>query len=73
MEKRGCTTVYKKEIMEYNDIKNEEQHEEVTQRVEQIRNAEPGTEEAKELKTLIKMLIEYEKQQMHHRNKAFSS
>ena len=48
--------------MEYY-IKNEEEYEAVTSRVERLKDAEPGTEEAKELKMLIKMLIHYEKQQ----------
>lgn len=59
--------------MEYSDIKNEEQYEEVAQRVEQLRNAESGTVEAKEFKALIKLLIDYEKQQMSNTNKVSSN
>ena len=49
--------------MEHFYIKNEEEYEAVTSRVERLKDAEPGTEEAKELKVLIKVLIHYEKQQ----------
>lgn len=52
--------------MKYSDIKNEAQYEEVTVRIEQLKNAEPGTDEAKELKVLIKMLIDFEKQQVNN-------
>lgn len=51
--------------MEYNSIANEEEYEAVTQRIERLKDAEPGTAEAKELKALIKALIAYEHKQVH--------
>lgn len=51
--------------MEYYCIANEEEYEAVTQRIERLEDAEPGTAEAKELKTLIKALIAYEHKQVH--------
>lgn len=58
--------------MEYINIENEEQYEEVTNRIEQLKNAKPGTDEAKELKVLVKMLVNYEKQQMRRHTEALS-
>lgn len=51
--------------MEYNCIANEEEYEAVTQRIERLKDAEPGTDEAKELKMLIKVLVAYEHKQVH--------
>ncbi|WP_181885177.1 hypothetical protein [Pontibacter diazotrophicus] len=55
--------------MKYNYIENQEQYEEVTLRVEQFKDAEPGTNEAKELKVLVKMLVNFEKKQVQDHNK----
>ena len=59
--------------MSYSAINNEEEYEEVTHRIEQLKDAEPGTDEAKELKALIKLLIDYEKQQIQNHRKILSN
>lgn len=51
--------------MEYSKIENEAQYEEVTHCIEQLKDAEPGTAGAKELKVLIKMIIDFEKKKLN--------
>lgn len=46
--------------MMYSSLVNKEQHDKIAQRVEQLKDAEPGTKEAKELKALTQILVQFE-------------
>lgn len=47
-------------MMEYKQIKTQGQYQAVAARIEQLKDAEPGTNEAKELKLLMRLLVEFE-------------
>lgn len=46
--------------MEHKPIKSQEQYEVVAARMEQLKDAEAGTPEAKELKLLAKLIVDFE-------------
>lgn len=46
--------------MEYTAIKTQEQYDAIADRIEQLKNAPIGSEEAKELKLLTKLIVDFE-------------
>jgi hypothetical protein len=47
-------------IMEHEAIVTQEQYDEVASRIEELKDVAPGSEEAKELKLLTKLIVQFE-------------